>query len=128
MLKKTVMIPLKTDDQGRISEQPNINHPFMRGVMEFDDYNYTPFNEMVLLKEPEHLTKQETAHPADDKSVVLSIKTIDRWIDDEDYNHDEISLPLTAEQQEQKRIEKEKAEEIKTKKRKDEVKRKQEEQ
>lgn len=40
MLKKSVMIPLKHDDDGKAIEQANINHPFMRGVMEFDDYNY----------------------------------------------------------------------------------------
>jgi hypothetical protein len=40
MLKKSVMIPLKHDDDGKALEQANINHPFMRGVMEFDDYNY----------------------------------------------------------------------------------------
>jgi len=40
MLKKSVMIPLKHDDDGKAIEHANISHPFMRGVMEFDDYNY----------------------------------------------------------------------------------------
>ena len=30
----------------------NIYHPFMRGAMEFDDYNYKLFNSYILLKEP----------------------------------------------------------------------------
>jgi hypothetical protein len=41
MLKRSVMIPLKTDEEGKVSEDvKNVNNPFMRGVMEFDDYNY----------------------------------------------------------------------------------------
>lgn len=40
MLKKTVMIPIKHDDDGKVLEQTQTSHPFMRGVMEFDDYNY----------------------------------------------------------------------------------------
>lgn len=40
MLKKSVMIPLKRDEKGQTVEQPNTNHPFMRGSMEFDDFNY----------------------------------------------------------------------------------------
>ena len=98
MLKKTVMIPLKTDEQGKVTEQPNVNHPFMRGVMEFDDFNYGPYNNMILLPEPiASSPKQAQHHVADDKSVALSLKTIDRFIDDEDYTHEDISLPLTPE-------------------------------
>lgn len=39
-LKKSVAIPIKVDDEGKPHEAPVVNHPFMRGVMQFDDYNY----------------------------------------------------------------------------------------
>ena len=48
------MIPLKTDEDEKTIEQvKNPYNPFMRGVMEFDDYNYKLYNPYVLLKEPE---------------------------------------------------------------------------
>ena len=52
-LKKSIMIPIKTDDEGHSSDHQNHYHPFMRGVMEFDDYNYKLYNPYVLLKEPD---------------------------------------------------------------------------
>jgi hypothetical protein len=51
MLKKSVMIPLKHDEDGKAIEAANISHPFMRGIMEFDDYNYNQYNEMILVPE-----------------------------------------------------------------------------
>jgi len=30
----------------------NPNHPFMRGIMNFDDYNYKQYNSFVLVEEP----------------------------------------------------------------------------
>jgi hypothetical protein len=44
MIKKSVMIPIETDDDGIAIEQEHANHPFMRGVMNFDDYNYKIYN------------------------------------------------------------------------------------
>lgn len=38
--KKSVMVPLKEDDDGNQFEPQNTAHPFMRGIMKFDDYNY----------------------------------------------------------------------------------------
>ena len=53
MLKKSIMVPLVEDDAGVTKEvSKNIYHPFMRGVMDFDDYNYKLYNPYVLLKEP----------------------------------------------------------------------------
>lgn len=32
----------------------NIDHPFMRGIMNFDDYNYNSYNKYILTHEPGH--------------------------------------------------------------------------
>jgi len=45
-------VPLKVDDDGYHTEPGNTEHPFMRGIMQFDDYNYRRFNHYVLLEEP----------------------------------------------------------------------------
>lgn len=55
-IKKSVMVPIKATLAG--PEMPeNQNHPFMRGIMQFDDYNYSNYNDYVLLKEPEEAAK-----------------------------------------------------------------------
>ena len=51
-IKKSVMVPLKTDELGHPIEPKNKNNPFMRGIMEFDDYNYSNLNDFILLEEP----------------------------------------------------------------------------
>ena len=51
-IKKSVMIPLEIDDDGSVLKPNNVNHPFSRGIMEFDDFNYKPFNEIVFIPEP----------------------------------------------------------------------------
>jgi hypothetical protein len=43
-IKKSVMIPIKVDDEGKVKEPDNPEHPFMRGIMNFDDYSYRSFN------------------------------------------------------------------------------------
>jgi hypothetical protein len=56
-MKKAVMVPIKkTADGPELHENPN--HPFMRGIMEFDDYNYASINDYVLLTEPEQAKKE----------------------------------------------------------------------
>jgi len=55
LLKKSVMIPIKYDDDGNVDEADAYN-PFMRGVMEFDDYNYTMHNPYVLVEDPKFAT------------------------------------------------------------------------
>ena len=52
MIKKAVMVPIENDEEGLPLEQENTNHPFMRGVMNFDDYNYKTVNQYVLLEGP----------------------------------------------------------------------------
>jgi len=38
------MVPVTIDDEGKVKEPENTKHPFMRGIMHFDDYNYSYFN------------------------------------------------------------------------------------
>ena len=52
MLKKSVMIPITIDAEEQIEEVPHAYNPFMRGVMEFDDYNYDIHNPYVLVEDP----------------------------------------------------------------------------
>lgn len=74
------MIPLKHDEDGKAIEATNISHPFMRGIMEFDDYNYNQYNEMILvpeLKPSSPKERQQMQHQiADNESVTLSVKTL----------------------------------------------------
>jgi len=48
------MIPMKYDEDGNLEEVDAYN-PFMRGVMEFDDYNYAVHNPYVLVEDPKHI-------------------------------------------------------------------------
>lgn len=50
--KKSVMVPVNYDDEGTEIVPPNANHPFMRGIMNFDDYNYQSYNRYILTEEP----------------------------------------------------------------------------
>jgi len=34
------MVPITIDEEGKVNEPSNQKHPFMRGIMNFDDYNY----------------------------------------------------------------------------------------
>ena len=52
-IKKSVMVPLALDDEGKEVEPANVQHPFMRGIMNFDDYNYKQFNDFVLVEQPD---------------------------------------------------------------------------
>ena len=52
-IKKSVMVPINEDNDGNlVSNDQNTSHPFMRGIMQFDDYNYKQFNDFVLVPEP----------------------------------------------------------------------------
>lgn len=57
-IKKSVMVPIDFDDEGHTREPKNAEHPFMRGIMNFDDYSYTHFNSYVLLAEPHESEKR----------------------------------------------------------------------
>ena len=54
MLKRSVMIPIVVDSEEQIQEVTHAYNPFMRGVMEFDDYNYTIHNPYVLVEDPKY--------------------------------------------------------------------------
>ena len=63
------MVPIKIDEEGRIKEPDNPEHPFMRGIMNFDDYSYTNFNSYVLLAEPHDSEKRRVI--ADRKAALV---------------------------------------------------------
>jgi hypothetical protein len=53
------MIPIKFDDDGNLEEVTHAYNPFMRGVMEFDDYNYSVHNPYVLVEDPKYADEEE---------------------------------------------------------------------
>lgn len=61
MLKKSVMIPIKYDEEGNIEEVSHAYNPFMRGIMEFDDYNYSVHNPYVLVEDPKYAEDEPVA-------------------------------------------------------------------
>ena len=78
LLKKSVMIPIKYDDEGK-AEGQDAYGPFMRGAMEFDDYNYSIHNPYVLVEDPkdaeDHLPKKDQQQRANIRST-LSVKNL----------------------------------------------------
>ena len=53
-LKKCVIQPMKDITDAEDQESPNKNityHPFKRGVMSFEDYNYAQFNPYILVSD-----------------------------------------------------------------------------
>ena len=68
-IKKSVMVPIKVDDEGKVKEPDNPEHPFMRGIMNFDDYSYTQFNSYVLISEPHESEKRRVI--ADRKAALV---------------------------------------------------------
>ena len=61
LLKKAVMIPIKYDEEGNQEEVAHAYNPFMRGVMEFDDYNYAVHNPYVLVEDPKYMEEDKGA-------------------------------------------------------------------
>lgn len=49
MIKKAVMVPMGTDEEGLPLLTDNLNSPFQRGIMNFDDYNYKNVNPYILV-------------------------------------------------------------------------------
>jgi len=48
------MIPINYDEEGNQEEVIHAYNPFMRGVMEFDDYNYAMYNPFILVEDPKY--------------------------------------------------------------------------
>ena len=65
MIKKSVMIPIETDEDGLPIERDNLHTPFSRGVMTFDDFNYKMFNQYVLLTGPDNKQDKVEKHESD---------------------------------------------------------------
>ena len=76
LLKKSVMVPIKYDDEGNIEEVPHAYNPFMRGVMEFDDYNYALHNPYVLVEDPKHADKEKDKKPGSPRDSELATPRI----------------------------------------------------
>ena len=74
LLKKSVMIPIKYDDEGNVEEVAHAYNPFMRGVMEFDDYNYTVHNPYVLVEDPKFLEQEAKNKTASNSNIQPIIK------------------------------------------------------
>ena len=102
LIKKAVMVPLQTDDEGREVEQANAEHPFMRGIMTFDDFNYNHFNKFVLVPAPathkeKQLLKQQTLKQIEDKQAPLNQQNLTRH-SEAPYAHEATSLRADHEQ------------------------------
>ena len=59
LFKKLVCIPIKYDEESQLEEVKDAYTPFMRGVMEFDDYNYAIHNPYVLVEDPKYAIVEE---------------------------------------------------------------------
>ncbi len=46
------MVPIKATRDGKLFEPRNTKQPFMRGIMNFDDYNYKSLNDFIFVKYP----------------------------------------------------------------------------
>ena len=67
LLKKAVMVPndaaLTTHVDDELAKPANkltlrqLDMPFMRGIMSFDDFNYRAFNDYVLVEEPKNASE-----------------------------------------------------------------------
>lgn len=73
LLKKAVMIPIRYDEDGNQEEVIHAYNPFMRGVMEFDDYNYAYHNQYVLVEDPKfaEVDKEKGAGADSIRSAVI---------------------------------------------------------
>jgi len=58
-IKKSIQVPIEYDEEGEVGEVENVQTPFMRGIMNFDDYNYKVFNPYILVEEPNAERKRE---------------------------------------------------------------------
>lgn len=58
-IKKSVMVPITLRNDQELEQPKRLNQPFMRGIMEFDDYNYKNINDYVLIEEPKDPNKRK---------------------------------------------------------------------
>jgi hypothetical protein len=114
-IKKSIMVPLKIDDDGNQLEPNNTSHAFMRGIMNFDDYNYRLYNRYVLVEDPSIPVKIKTEKvvplPSTNRKLTidgneimaLSEKNLDlkqERDNDGPYYHDAITIEPSEYQQE----------------------------
>lgn len=67
------MIPMKYDEEGNLEEIDAYN-PFMRGIMEFDDYNYTVHNPYVLVEDPKFADADDTPNAGSSPATVKAVE------------------------------------------------------
>lgn len=66
------MIPIKLDEEGNVEEVTHAYNPFMRGVMEFDDYNYTVHNPYILVEDPRYVEDEAPTQLDGDRKKTLA--------------------------------------------------------
>lgn len=104
-IKKSVMIPLSMKNDDELDQPKRVDQPFMRGIMEFDDYNYKNINKYVLIEEPKDINrrKQDLQERLDSRSENLSMHT-DKITqqsmqefrkETKNFDHEIITLPLS---------------------------------
>ena len=71
-MKKSIMIPANNI----VEDDQNVKHPFMRGIMTFDDYNYDSFNDYVLVEAPQQNVKS-SVQPEQPKVTVLNEQNLE---------------------------------------------------
>jgi hypothetical protein len=122
-MKKSILVPLKENEDGNLTEPANAHHPFMRGILQFDDYNYERFNQYVLLEEPKNASiaaeiemrernktlEQERASVSGKDAVPLSEKNLAAkertQQSDSTYTHELITIEKSKLELEQEEIE-----------------------
>lgn len=106
---------MKQDDDGNFEEADAYN-PFMRGIMEFDDYNYKVHNPYVLVEDPKLAEAEPLAEKKEppklyavDKAArdcterSLSCKNLDMSVE-KDYVHDIITIKPSEMELEKERL------------------------
>lgn len=84
-------MPSKLDEDGHLREPANQNHPFMRGIMNFDDYNYNAINEFVLVSETSKNVKNKKVGEIGDNGTELSEQNMNEAaLSSKRYQHDEL--------------------------------------
>ena len=98
------MVPVELDREGQVLEPNNTTHPFMRGIMTFDDYNYEQFNQYILISEPHESEKKRIIN---DRKVIgdvgsigksssenkfFSVDNLENKIEEKKYQHEALTL------------------------------------
>lgn len=87
-LKKACILPYKDPKTGKPRDTSQDDKPFLRGIMNFDDYNYSYFNQYVLVEDPkEPAANFGSASVSDNFSEVNMLQ-----LEKHQYKHEAINL------------------------------------